>query len=216
VDQRHAVGLQMDLADLTPGVPAGQGIRRVGGDALELDYARGQQTQPIRTAIDRSNVSDVAVHVPSGRVRGKCPCLRECTDLHSHGEGPPHPGERPVPPFTQATTIVPTRRAPSAPSDDVLGSAASAATGQRAAGHQLEFARRPSHRCDQDGRRRAPHPDRSADHPAARPPRHHGPLSGGPIEDMHDKPHEHYTRPRPQRSYPAGYDPDDIKAVFGG
>jgi hypothetical protein len=33
---------------------------------------------------------------------------------------------------------------------------------------------------------------------------------------MHDKPHEHYTRPRPQRSYPAGYDPDDIKAVFGG
>jgi integrase len=36
------------------------------------------------------------------------------------------------------------------------------------------------------------------------------------IEDMHDKLQEHYTRPRPQRSYPAGYDPDDIKAVFGG
>lgn len=36
------------------------------------------------------------------------------------------------------------------------------------------------------------------------------------IEDMHDKLQEHYTRPRPQRSYPAGYDPDDVKAVFGG
>ena len=36
------------------------------------------------------------------------------------------------------------------------------------------------------------------------------------IEDMHDKLQEHYTRPRPKRSYPAGYDPDDIKAVFGG
>jgi integrase len=36
------------------------------------------------------------------------------------------------------------------------------------------------------------------------------------IEDMHDKLQEHYARPRPQRSYPAGYDPDDIKAVFGG
>jgi integrase len=36
------------------------------------------------------------------------------------------------------------------------------------------------------------------------------------VEDMHDKLLEHYTRPRPQRSYPAGYDPDDVKAVFGG
>ena len=36
------------------------------------------------------------------------------------------------------------------------------------------------------------------------------------IEDMHDKLQEHYTRPQPERSYPAGYDPDDIKAVFGG
>lgn len=36
------------------------------------------------------------------------------------------------------------------------------------------------------------------------------------IEDMHDKLHEHYTKPRPQRSYPAGYDPADIEAVFGG
>jgi integrase len=36
------------------------------------------------------------------------------------------------------------------------------------------------------------------------------------IEDMHDKLQEHYTRPRPQRSYPAGYDPEDVKAVFGG
>lgn len=36
------------------------------------------------------------------------------------------------------------------------------------------------------------------------------------VEDMHDKLQEHYTQPRPQRSYPAGYDPEDIKAVFGG
>jgi integrase len=36
------------------------------------------------------------------------------------------------------------------------------------------------------------------------------------IEDLHDKLHEHYTKPRPQRSYPAGYDPADIEAVFGG
>lgn len=36
------------------------------------------------------------------------------------------------------------------------------------------------------------------------------------VEDMHDKLQEHYTRPRPQRSYPAGYDPADIEAVFGG
>lgn len=36
------------------------------------------------------------------------------------------------------------------------------------------------------------------------------------IEDMHDRLQEHYTRPRPQRSYPAGYDPEDVKAVFGG
>jgi integrase len=36
------------------------------------------------------------------------------------------------------------------------------------------------------------------------------------IEDMHDKLQEYYTRPRPQRSYPAGYDSEDIKAVFGG
>ena len=36
------------------------------------------------------------------------------------------------------------------------------------------------------------------------------------VEDMHDKLVQHYTKPRPQRSYPVGYDPDDIKAVFGG
>ena len=35
------------------------------------------------------------------------------------------------------------------------------------------------------------------------------------IEDMHDKLLEHYTKPRPQRSYPAGYHPADIEAVFG-
>jgi integrase len=36
------------------------------------------------------------------------------------------------------------------------------------------------------------------------------------VEDMHDKLAEHYARPRPQRIYAAGYDPADIKAVFGG
>jgi hypothetical protein len=32
---------------------------------------------------------------------------------------------------------------------------------------------------------------------------------------MHDKLTEHYSRPRPQPTYAVGYDPDDIKAVFG-
>ena len=36
------------------------------------------------------------------------------------------------------------------------------------------------------------------------------------VEDMHDKLAEHYSRPRPQRAYAAGYDPEDIKVVFGG
>jgi integrase len=36
------------------------------------------------------------------------------------------------------------------------------------------------------------------------------------VEDMHDKLAKHYARPRPQRVYAAGYDPEDIKAVFGG
>jgi integrase len=36
------------------------------------------------------------------------------------------------------------------------------------------------------------------------------------VEDMHDKLAEHYSRPRPQRVYAAGYDAEDIKAVFGG
>ncbi len=36
------------------------------------------------------------------------------------------------------------------------------------------------------------------------------------VEDLHDKLQEHYTRPRPQRTFAAGYDPDDIMAVFGG
>ncbi|WP_220448391.1 tyrosine-type recombinase/integrase [Nonomuraea diastatica] len=36
------------------------------------------------------------------------------------------------------------------------------------------------------------------------------------VEDMHDKLQEHYTQPRPQRTFAAGYDPDDIKTVFGG
>jgi integrase len=36
------------------------------------------------------------------------------------------------------------------------------------------------------------------------------------VEDMHNKLAEHYSRPRPQRVYAAGYDAEDIKAVFGG
>jgi len=36
------------------------------------------------------------------------------------------------------------------------------------------------------------------------------------VEDMNDKLQEHYTKPRPRRSYPAGYDPADIETVFGG
>jgi len=36
------------------------------------------------------------------------------------------------------------------------------------------------------------------------------------VEDMHDKLAEYYRRPRPQCVYAAGYDPEDIKAVFGG
>lgn len=36
------------------------------------------------------------------------------------------------------------------------------------------------------------------------------------IEDMFDKLQEHYQRPRPQRTYSPGYDPDDIRTVFGG
>jgi integrase len=35
------------------------------------------------------------------------------------------------------------------------------------------------------------------------------------IEDMFDKLQEHYTRPRPTRTYAAGYSADDMKAVFG-
>jgi integrase len=35
------------------------------------------------------------------------------------------------------------------------------------------------------------------------------------VEDMHDKLTEHYNRPCPQRVYAAGYNPDDIRAVFG-
>lgn len=35
------------------------------------------------------------------------------------------------------------------------------------------------------------------------------------IEDLFDKLQEHYSRPRPTRTYSAGYDPEDVKAVFG-
>src|SRR5664279_3876038 len=34
------------------------------------------------------------------------------------------------------------------------------------------------------------------------------------VEDLHDKLQEHYTRPRPQRTFAAGYDPDDIMAAW--
>jgi len=36
------------------------------------------------------------------------------------------------------------------------------------------------------------------------------------VEDLFDKLQEHYIRPRPSRRLPAGYDPDDVKVVFGG
>lgn len=35
------------------------------------------------------------------------------------------------------------------------------------------------------------------------------------VEDLVDRMQEHYTRPRPKRSFAPGYDPDDIKVVFG-
>lgn len=36
------------------------------------------------------------------------------------------------------------------------------------------------------------------------------------VEEMFDKLQEHFDRPAPARSFPPGYDPDDVKAVFGG
>jgi hypothetical protein len=35
------------------------------------------------------------------------------------------------------------------------------------------------------------------------------------VEDLFDQLTEHYARPRPESTFPAGYDPDDVKAVFG-
>ncbi|MBF6102379.1 site-specific integrase [Nocardia cyriacigeorgica] len=35
------------------------------------------------------------------------------------------------------------------------------------------------------------------------------------VEDMFDRIQEHYSRPRPETSYPADYDLDDVEAVFG-
>ncbi len=35
------------------------------------------------------------------------------------------------------------------------------------------------------------------------------------VEDLIDRMQEHYTRPRPKRAFAPGYDPDDIKVVFG-
>lgn len=35
------------------------------------------------------------------------------------------------------------------------------------------------------------------------------------VEELFDKLAEFYDRPRPERSFPAGYDPADIEAVFG-
>jgi integrase len=36
------------------------------------------------------------------------------------------------------------------------------------------------------------------------------------VEDLFDKLQEHYARPRPTRQLAPGYDPDDVKVVFGG
>ncbi|MFD7846097.1 tyrosine-type recombinase/integrase [Nocardia sp. NPDC059764] len=35
------------------------------------------------------------------------------------------------------------------------------------------------------------------------------------VEDLYDKLQEHFAHPRPEITYPSGYDPDDISAVFG-
>ena len=35
------------------------------------------------------------------------------------------------------------------------------------------------------------------------------------VEDMFDKLQEHYTRPKPARTYSSGYASADVKAVFG-
>jgi integrase len=36
------------------------------------------------------------------------------------------------------------------------------------------------------------------------------------VEDLFDKLQEHYARPQPPRRLAAGYDPDDVRVVFGG
>jgi integrase len=36
------------------------------------------------------------------------------------------------------------------------------------------------------------------------------------VDEVHDKLQEHFNRPRPQRRFAAGYDPDDFRTVFGG
>jgi integrase len=36
------------------------------------------------------------------------------------------------------------------------------------------------------------------------------------VETLFDRMQEHYRRPRIERAYPAGYDPEDVEAVFGG
>jgi integrase len=36
------------------------------------------------------------------------------------------------------------------------------------------------------------------------------------VETLFDRMQEHYRRPRVERVYPAGYDPEDVEAVFGG
>jgi len=35
------------------------------------------------------------------------------------------------------------------------------------------------------------------------------------IEELHDKLQEHFRRPRPEQTYPAGYRPEDVETVFG-
>jgi integrase len=36
------------------------------------------------------------------------------------------------------------------------------------------------------------------------------------VDEVHDKLQEHFSRPRPQRRFATGYDPDDFRTVFGG
>ena len=107
----------------------------------------------------------------------------------------------------------PARRAPAA---DVLGDAAGSATGKRAARDELDAARSATHRSNQvandpgmtltEVRAILRHADINTT----------GIYTAVRVEDLFDKLQEHYARPQPPRRLASGYDPDDVKIVFGG